>query len=374
MRSLFTLALVELGVLLSPQISAKTASDVFEQVSPSVVVVVTYVASGKPIEQGSGVALPGGNVATNCHVLKDGLLYRVRYLGKDYPAQAKRRDLERDVCELSVPGLNAPPVTFGDSETARIGATVFAVGAPEGLELTLSGGIVSGFRNVDGRRYIQTTAAISPGSSGGGLFDEQGRLLGLTTFYMTKGQQLNFALPVEWITSLPQAGSDVFRRTVYTCVGADGSVNFTNMEAGPAPRNCKPLFHYLALNTTRPGLHGWKPFYLDRKVALLLKDSPTIKSGTDAENWIMHSYPEAKLAPESHHPFSRLIAKVKADCATRVLARSKVSYVNLTYGEWSPVEPGTNEIHTVLPNTTDDLVLAELCKNDPIKLPKGAKQ
>ena len=63
---------------------------------------------------------------------------------------------------------------------------------------------MSSLRAVAGGSYIQTTAAISPGSSGGGLFDDQGRLLGLTSFFMSQGQQLNFALPVEWIEALPQ--------------------------------------------------------------------------------------------------------------------------------------------------------------------------
>ena len=104
--------------------SAETASQVFQQASPSVVVVLTYNAAGKPTELGSGVKLPDGSVATNCHVLKDGTTYRVRYRGKLYPASLGKADWNRDVCSLSVPGLPAPPVVLGSTRTLQVGAQV----------------------------------------------------------------------------------------------------------------------------------------------------------------------------------------------------------------------------------------------------------
>lgn len=183
--------------------AAETASQVFKQVSPSVVVILTYDADGNAVELGSGVKLPDGAVATNCHVLKDGTTYKVRYRNKTFPAILAKSDWNRDVCTLTVPNLPAPSVVLGSTKNLQTGATVFAIGTPEGLQLTLSEGIVSSLRPVGNGSYIQTTAAISPGSSGGGLFDDQGRLLGLTSFYVSNGQQLNFALPVEWIKALP---------------------------------------------------------------------------------------------------------------------------------------------------------------------------
>ena len=92
----------------------------------------------------------------------------------------------------------------GTTKMLKVGAKVYAIGAPKGLELTLSDGIVSSLREVEGGHYIQTTAAISPGSSGGGLFDESGALVGLITFYFSEGQNLNFAVPVEWVNALAQ--------------------------------------------------------------------------------------------------------------------------------------------------------------------------
>jgi S1-C subfamily serine protease len=78
---------------------------------------------------------------------------------------------------------------------------VYTVGAPSGLELTLANGIVSGLRTRDHRRLIQTTAPISPGSSGGGLFDAHGNVVGITTMVLADSgrlnQALNFAIPAD---------------------------------------------------------------------------------------------------------------------------------------------------------------------------------
>jgi tetratricopeptide (TPR) repeat protein len=192
-----------LVLILPLPVHAKTASQVFDSASASVVVVHGYDAKNKAKSQGSGVALSGGAVVTNCHVLKSTARYSVIYRNKTYPAQIRHSDWDRDVCSLSVPGLNAAPATLGATRVLKVGQRVYAIGAPNGLELTLSDGIISSLRDLDSGRYIQTTAPISPGSSGGGLFDEDGRLIGLPTFYLDKGQQLNFALPVEWVKDLP---------------------------------------------------------------------------------------------------------------------------------------------------------------------------
>jgi len=185
-------------------IHSKTANEVFNAVSSSVVVIRTYDAKGNGKNLGSGVVLANDLIATNCHVIKDAVNIQVVYHGKQYPANLRHTDWERDVCTLTVKGVNAPVVVIGSTSHLKIGAQVYAIGAPQGLELTLSEGIISSLREVDGGQYLQISAPISPGSSGGGLFDEEGRLIGLPTFYLSEGQQLNFAVPVEWITELPE--------------------------------------------------------------------------------------------------------------------------------------------------------------------------
>jgi tetratricopeptide (TPR) repeat protein len=113
----------------------------------------------------------------------------------------KSGDPDKDLCLLTAPGLAAKPARLGRAASLKVGAPVYAVGAPQGLELSLSEGIVSQLRGGP-PPLIQTTVAISPGSSGGGLFNAEGELVGITTFYLKDSQSLNFALPVEWIAEV----------------------------------------------------------------------------------------------------------------------------------------------------------------------------
>jgi len=173
---------------------ASTAERVFAAVSPSVVV----VEAG---QQGSGVVVAARVVATNCHVIGEAGRITVRRGRIGHAASLVRSDRDRDVCLLEVPTLEAPSVAMRLAADLRVGAAVYAVGAPQGLELSLSAGLVSQLRGAEGGPLIQTTAPVSPGSSGGGLFDELGALVGLTTLQLGRGQNLNFAVPVEWVAS-----------------------------------------------------------------------------------------------------------------------------------------------------------------------------
>jgi tetratricopeptide (TPR) repeat protein len=197
--SILTIACV---LLFSTSVQAKSASEVFEAVSQSIVVVKVFDSKGKAIAFGSGVALANGVVATNCHVIKNGVSLHVVYQGTVHAAVQDKADWERDVCTLATSSLHAPAAIIWNTNRLRVGQRVYAVGAPKGLDLTMSDGIVSSLRPIAGGQYIQTTAPISLGSSGGGLFDEEGRLIGLPTFFLAEGQQLNFAVPVEWLSEL----------------------------------------------------------------------------------------------------------------------------------------------------------------------------
>ncbi|MDP2046720.1 MAG: trypsin-like peptidase domain-containing protein, partial [Deltaproteobacteria bacterium] len=180
---------------------ALTASQVYEQVKDSVVVVKAYDQTGKLAGLGSGVMLPSGDVITNYHVVKAGVRYTVGRGKQGVPATVKAGDPDKDLCLLTAPGLTAKPARLGRAARLKVGEPVYAVGAPQGLELSLSEGIVSQLRGGP-PPLIQTTVAISGGSSGGGLFNAEAELVGITTFYLKDSQSLNFALPVEWIAEV----------------------------------------------------------------------------------------------------------------------------------------------------------------------------
>jgi len=183
-----------------------TASRVFAADSLSIVVVKSLDANDHVLALGSGVVIANGLVVSNCHVFtEDGTeSASVFYRNKRFPAKLRYADPDHDLCSLAVPGLGAPPVKMRGTNALEVGEDAYAIGAPEGFDLTLSSGIISSLRQVPGGTIIQMTTPISPGSSGGGLFDSEGRLIGITSYYAANGQQLNFALPTEWIDALPQ--------------------------------------------------------------------------------------------------------------------------------------------------------------------------
>ena len=184
--------------------SLPSIADVYAKASESIVFIVT-AAEGEPKSIGSGVVIERETVVTNCHVLKGadkaGILYKDAVFTN---VSIQKIEVERDVCIVRVAKLPAPVIRIGTSENLRVGQRVLAIGNPQGLELTLSEGLVSSLRRSENERFpmIQTSAAISAGSSGGALLTSDGTLIGITTLQFIEGQNLNFAIPIDWVTEL----------------------------------------------------------------------------------------------------------------------------------------------------------------------------
>ena len=183
---------------LPAQAHALTPSQVFDEVKDAIVVVKTLDAQGKVRVQGSGVLL---------------LFREDRHQlprcggGRLLPGGPGQTACQRHFIRGSRGQGHLPPRCQGyhretsgawQGDEPEGGSFGLCCGSAAGLELSLSDGIVAQLRGGP-PPLIQTTAAISPGSSGGGLFDGEGRLVGLTTLYIEGGQSLNFAMPVEWI-------------------------------------------------------------------------------------------------------------------------------------------------------------------------------
>ena len=181
---------------------AKGAEELFTLLSRSTARITVHDISGRAVGLGSGVVTGVGTVITNCHVATASGSLTVKVGAEQFSASVEVADEEFDLCRLSVLGLTAPAVTIGTAESLKTGQKVYAIGSPQGLELTISDGIVSGMRDLPQGRVIQTTAPISPGSSGGPLVDAYGRLVGIMTFQHRSGQNLNFAVPADWIASM----------------------------------------------------------------------------------------------------------------------------------------------------------------------------
>jgi len=235
--------LAGLFALLIPMAPAQalTPAELFAKISPSVWRVRTYDKEGLPLGQGSAVVIAPETMVTNCHVLRKAGRFSVAQDNTAMGAVLELWDPERDVCQFKVRGLNAPAVALGDAAALVVGQPVYALGSPAGLELTLSSGLISSLRrDAAGRlEMIQTSAPISPGSSGGGLFDDEGRLIGLTTMAVvsTHAQNLNFALPVDYVRELPQrqAQRDAARTTAVAAAAPASSALTASLPAPTAP-------------------------------------------------------------------------------------------------------------------------------------------
>ncbi|RYY69379.1 MAG: serine protease, partial [Comamonadaceae bacterium] len=179
--------------------------ELYERLAPSVWLVEVRRADGEG-GLGSAVVIAPETLVTNCHVVEKASTIAVAHEGRRLPARVQYSDTARDLCQLQAPGLAAPAVRIASASSLRVGATVYALGNPRGLELTLSHGLLSALRrNPSGAvQYLQVSVPISPGSSGGGLFDVYGRLVGITTFLIKESQNLNFAMPADFVVELPQ--------------------------------------------------------------------------------------------------------------------------------------------------------------------------
>jgi S1-C subfamily serine protease len=174
----------------------------YERLAPSVVTVIVLGRDGKQLRTGSGVVTnAAGDVVTNFHVVAGGTFFEIRgnwsaNQGDTLPARPFGCAKEQDLAVLRFAAPPAVAAARTTKELPSIGTKVFALGAPFGLDASLSEGIVSQIRREPGRILIQTTAAISPGSSGGGLFLANGALVGITSMRVKGGEGVNFAVSI----------------------------------------------------------------------------------------------------------------------------------------------------------------------------------
>ncbi|MHB1092928.1 tetratricopeptide repeat protein [Thiobacillus sp.] len=181
---------------------AATANEIYNRSSHNVLLLEGRDAQGKIQGQASATSLGNDVAVTQCDLLSGAdnwVVIQDRHVFAAYP---RERDEARNLCQLDVPGLRAAQLSIVPFEQVRIGQRVYAIGNALGLGLSLSEGLVSGIRDIGGESWIQTTAALAPGSEGGALFDENGRLLGMTDYRKRDGQNINFAAPAVWLPQI----------------------------------------------------------------------------------------------------------------------------------------------------------------------------
>ena len=246
MTAIYPLALVALAsavfLPLLPHASAKTPEQVFTEERGHVVSVDMLNAQGELVAQGSGVALGADQVVTTCDVTSQGESARVRWSRRVFKATQAPPQMHLNLCRLRVVDMHSPSLALGSAEKLRVGQPVNAIGLPHaklggrlkgnrseekrnghdricptcdgnkatGLqeehrrEPILSEGAVAAMRPYGGSQYMRISAPLLPGFSGGGLFDEQGRLIGILSPQRVEGESLAFVLPSDWLRSPPE--------------------------------------------------------------------------------------------------------------------------------------------------------------------------
>lgn len=178
------------GIALDPE-------QMFNRVANSVVVINVQKEDGGGL--GSGfIVSSNGMIVTNYHVVDGATRIQVKlYNGKVFDVSSVGDCwISLDVCILKIEADDLPAIALNETAVLNPGQAVYVVGAPLGYDYSITAGLYSALRNFDDHVRIQFSAPISSGNSGGPLFDVQGRVVGIVTFMLVEGQNMNFAIPV----------------------------------------------------------------------------------------------------------------------------------------------------------------------------------
>ena len=188
-------------------VSQQNVADVVKQSSDAVVLIVISNSAGQETALGSGFLVSAdGEIVTNYHVIEEAHSATVKLSnGAFFPVSGVlAAEADKDLAVIKVNGKNLPFLSIGDIDKLHIGDHVVAIGSPLGLEGTVSDGIVSAVRDVDSKKWIQTTAPASHGNSGGPLLDMNNHVVGVVAMGVNPelGQNLNFAIPSSEVTAI----------------------------------------------------------------------------------------------------------------------------------------------------------------------------
>jgi S1-C subfamily serine protease len=280
---------------------ALTTEEIAKLALPSVVSITVVGKDGKIAKEGSGFVVGDNLIVTNFHVVRGTHTMTANFQNgrSETVYGVVNYDTDHDLALIYVNTHGVKPLPLQTSISVPIGEPVVAVGSPEGLGGSISTGVVSALRTSSNMKIIQTTAAISPGSSGGALIDPQGRVLGVTSFFVEGGQNLNFAYSAYYIKALLPKGMPVYLSwdtmadkfkddwTTEEPTGSDSGAN------NPLPSPSGPPATADSGVTDKP-LAGLHSFYL---VLENLQDNATAAglSGNDIQNDVEQKLHQASL-------------------------------------------------------------------------------
>ena len=221
MKNLFISAsIVACMFIYTPLVYADAGySSLVRRIRPSIVTIYVYNYDGSPKALGSGFFYNSrGDILTNSHVLTPNSRAEIRTVsGKKYPVGSViERDEKKDIVKAKTLAPKETPFLKPAAIPPVSGDSIMVIGSPMGLEQTVSEGIVSAWRDIPGKgTVVQISAPVSPGSSGAPVLNIKGEVIGIATFQMLKGQNLNFAVPIkDLIAASPSAGQKTRKLTI----------------------------------------------------------------------------------------------------------------------------------------------------------------
>jgi serine protease Do len=211
------LLMLSCGASLGLPVAAEVDRAAFIKLASSVLKIESLRAQGG-YSLGSGVVVGAQQVVTSCHVTRDAREVYVIQAGVRWRVRAQASDLEHDLCVLRVPGLEATPVDVSSAKALRLGQSVNAIGYTGGIGIQNSPGEVLALHRHDGANVIQSSNWFSSGASGGGLFDDDMKLVGVLTFRLRGGTADYYSAPSDWLQPLLKASD---REQPVAPLGAD---------------------------------------------------------------------------------------------------------------------------------------------------------
>ncbi|HEY0906612.1 MAG TPA: serine protease, partial [Methylophilus sp.] len=181
---------------------AEPAPELVQALNSRVLRIQVGLANGK-YGLGSGVVVAENQVVTNCHVVADAASVNVVSGGASYHVVGIKPDWKHDVCMLQMEDLPLTPVAMKSSRSLRYEQPVFTIGYPSFVPAPVStSGVVKGLFNMDDSVIVRATSTFRLGASGGGLFDEDGALVGLITLKSPGKSAYYYYMSVDWVQAL----------------------------------------------------------------------------------------------------------------------------------------------------------------------------
>ena len=239
MRRLFSAIAVVVSALVAFGQSVPTSTDMVAVASKSVVLLKGVTDSGTVL--GSGFILSSdGKIATNVHVIREmksgGVQLQSGEVFDTFTVLAF--DDRKDIAIIKIPGFDLPAVELGNSNDLKPGESVMAIGSPQGLQGTVTAGVVSAIRDdpfSGGYKVIQTDAAANPGNSGGPLLNAKGQVVGIVTKKLKSSEGLNFAVPINYLRGLMNSTDKASTLSEFRASLSNAPVDaFTGSESFPA--------------------------------------------------------------------------------------------------------------------------------------------